>query len=82
MIVTQECGSGHESAGEVFEVGPGVTQWKVGDRVAIEAGIPCGQCELCRESISSNPSSFVPLLHPSPPPAFPRMPSIIKTNRR
>lgn len=50
MIVTDECGSGHESAGEVVEVGEGVTQWKVGDRVAIEAGVPCSKpsCEYCR----------------------------------
>lgn len=25
-----KCGSGHESAGEVVEVGEGVTQWKAG----------------------------------------------------
>lgn len=31
MIVTDECGSGHESAGEVFQVGEGVEQWKVGE---------------------------------------------------
>ncbi|WVO23661.1 chlorophyll synthesis pathway protein BchC [Cryptococcus decagattii] len=43
MIVTDTCGAGHESAGEVVEVGPGVKQWKVGDRVAIECGVPCGQ---------------------------------------
>jgi len=50
MIVTDECGSGHESAGEVIEVGPGVTQWKAGDRVAIEAGVPCSKpsCDYCR----------------------------------
>ncbi|KAJ3506537.1 hypothetical protein NLJ89_g6814 [Agrocybe chaxingu] len=44
------CGSGHESAGEVIEVGEGVTQWKIGDRVAIEAGVPCSQpaCDACR----------------------------------
>eukprot|EP01117_Protostelium_nocturnum_P006119 TRINITY_DN2205_c0_g1_i1.p1 TRINITY_DN2205_c0_g1~~TRINITY_DN2205_c0_g1_i1.p1 ORF type:complete len:387 (-),score=124.73 TRINITY_DN2205_c0_g1_i1:96-1256(-) len=50
MIVTDECGSGHESSGTVLEVGPGVTQWKVGDRVAIEAGIPCSKplCDFCR----------------------------------
>lgn len=50
MVVTDECGSGHESAGEIVEVGEGVTQWKVGDRVAIEAGIPCSQpaCDSCR----------------------------------
>jgi len=50
MVVTDECGSGHESAGEVVEVGEGVTQWKAGDRVAIEAGVPCSQpaCDACR----------------------------------
>ncbi|ORY35923.1 putative L-arabinitol 4-dehydrogenase [Naematelia encephala] len=50
MIVTDECGAGHESAGEIIELGEGVTQFKVGDRVAIEAGVPCGQadCDPCR----------------------------------
>ncbi|KIY49955.1 GroES-like protein [Fistulina hepatica ATCC 64428] len=50
MVVRDECGSGHESAGEVIELGEGVTQWKVGDRVAIEAGVPCFKpsCDLCR----------------------------------
>ncbi|GAA5820473.1 hypothetical protein JCM11251_005639 [Rhodosporidiobolus azoricus] len=48
MVVRDTCGAGHESAGEVHEVGPGVTHLKKGDRVAIEAGVPCGQCEFCR----------------------------------
>lgn len=50
MIVTDECGAGHESAGEVVELGPGVTHLKVGDRVAIEAGVPCSlpDCDPCR----------------------------------
>ncbi|KAK2463519.1 hypothetical protein APHAL10511_004270 [Amanita phalloides] len=50
MVVTDECGSGHESAGEIVEVGADVNGWKIGDRVAIEAGVPCSQpaCDLCR----------------------------------
>ena len=31
---------GHEAAGTVLEVGPGVTDFKPGDRVALEPGIP------------------------------------------
>lgn len=38
---------GHESAGEIVAVGPGVTTRKVGDRVAVEPGVACGDCELC-----------------------------------
>ncbi|KAF9520538.1 hypothetical protein BS47DRAFT_1370372 [Hydnum rufescens UP504] len=40
MVVRDENGLGHESAGEVIEVGEGVTEWVKGDRVAIEAGFP------------------------------------------
>lgn len=38
---------GHEPAGEVVEVGPGVTSMKVGDRVSIEPSLTCGHCEFC-----------------------------------
>jgi L-iditol 2-dehydrogenase len=39
---------GHESSGKVVEVGEGVTHLKVGDRVAIEPGVPCRFCDWCR----------------------------------
>jgi L-iditol 2-dehydrogenase len=40
---------GHESAGTVRAVGSSVTNLKVGDKVALEVGIPCGECRLCQE---------------------------------
>ena len=50
MIVRDTTGAGHESAGEIIAVGEGVKHLKVGDRVAIEAGVPCSQadCDACR----------------------------------
>ncbi len=40
---------GHECAGVVAEVGDGVSSVSPGDRVAVEPGIPCGECRPCRE---------------------------------
>jgi len=39
---------GHEAAGEVVALGKGVTGFAVGDRVAIEAGVNCGECRYCK----------------------------------
>ncbi|MHB9092482.1 MAG: NAD(P)-dependent alcohol dehydrogenase, partial [Chloroflexota bacterium] len=39
---------GHEAAGEVVEVGSAVTALKVGDRVAIEPGVPDRTCVYCK----------------------------------
>lgn len=39
---------GHEPAGEVVAVGPGVTSVTVGDRVAAYLAIGCGHCEWCQ----------------------------------
>lgn len=40
---------GHESSGVVVGIGPQVDGFAVGDRVALEVGIPCGQCGICRK---------------------------------
>ena len=39
---------GHEAGGTVVEVGAGVKDLKVGDRVALEPGKTCGKCEFCK----------------------------------
>ena len=40
---------GHESSGTVVAIGPQVSGFSIGDRVALEVGIPCGQCVICRK---------------------------------
>ncbi|OTB19884.1 hypothetical protein K445DRAFT_72560 [Daldinia sp. EC12] len=40
---------GHESSGTVVAIGPQVNGFRVGDRVALEVGVPCGQCGICRK---------------------------------
>jgi L-idonate 5-dehydrogenase len=38
---------GHETAGEVLAVGPGVAGLAPGDRVAVNPSLPCGACRWC-----------------------------------
>lgn len=45
----QKIGLGHECAGTVVGVGSKVKKIKVGDRVNIEPGVPCGKCKFCLE---------------------------------
>ena len=39
---------GHEAAGTVAGLGPGVTGWQVGDRVLAPSVWACGRCRFCR----------------------------------
>lgn len=39
---------GHECAGIVVKAGKGVKNLREGDRVALEPGVTCGQCEFCK----------------------------------
>ncbi|HSS75571.1 MAG TPA: zinc-binding dehydrogenase [Thermoanaerobaculia bacterium] len=52
---------GHEAAGEVIAVGPGVTRWSVGDRAATLQRLSCGDCVHChaeRNSLCKNDTRF------------------------
>jgi alcohol dehydrogenase len=40
---------GAEAAGEIAQVGAGVTQFKPGDKVVMYGAMTCGQCAACRE---------------------------------
>lgn len=44
---------GHEFAGEIVAVGPGVKRFRVGERVCCDIDFPCGACGPCREGRSN-----------------------------
>jgi len=48
FIVRSPMVLGHESGGVVVEIGAEVSNVRVGDRVAIEPGLPCRRCDYCR----------------------------------
>ena len=52
---------GHEPGGEVAEVGPGVSNFKPGDRVALDPFGNCGRCGPCRAgrfNLCSSPTTL------------------------
>lgn len=56
---------GHETMGEVVEVGPLVKKLKVGDRIVVPFDIGCGKCHHCKEEEfsacdNSNPNAIIP----------------------
>ncbi|XP_014599501.1 PREDICTED: sorbitol dehydrogenase-like isoform X1 [Polistes canadensis] len=48
FILTKPMIIGHESSGIVAKLGKNVKNLKVGDRVAIEPGVPCRECTFCK----------------------------------
>ncbi|MBV9788055.1 MAG: glutathione-dependent formaldehyde dehydrogenase [Chloroflexi bacterium] len=66
FIPTMERGDilGHEFMGEVMEVGRGVSNLKVGDRVVVPFPIACGTCNACKAEAysvceNSNPNAWM-----------------------
>ena len=66
FIPTMEKGDivGHEFMGEVVEVGPGVKNLSVGDRIVVPFPIACGCCHFCDETLfslceNSNPNAVM-----------------------
>ena len=44
---------GGEIAGKIVETGADVPNWKIGDRVAIQSNLFCGECEFCQRGEDS-----------------------------
>jgi L-iditol 2-dehydrogenase len=49
---------GHEYMGTVAALGPGVDEYKVGDRVAVEIHSGCGQCKRCRSGMYTSCTNY------------------------
>ena len=45
---------GHEISGEIVKVGKSVSKFHPGERVAVGADIPCGECIFCKAGIGNN----------------------------
>jgi NADPH:quinone reductase-like Zn-dependent oxidoreductase len=44
---------GGEVSGRIVELGTGVSEWSVGDEVAVQSNLFCGECEYCRRGEES-----------------------------
>ena len=70
VVVTPPHILGHETAGEVVGITDNVAGFQVGDKVAVEPGIPCGQCPLCRTGRYNLCPDVKFLGHPPTPGAY------------
>lgn len=49
---------GHEGVGVVSQIGQGVTDLKIGDRVVIAPRLTCGQCYYCRRGLDNQCTNY------------------------
>ncbi len=49
IIMREPMSLGHESAGVVVAIGSGVSNFQIGNKVALEVGLPCAACDRCSE---------------------------------
>ncbi len=57
---------GHEIAGVVVEVGPGVADFQEGDRLTIAPSIPCGNCHFCKRGFYNICNNLIGIGHNYP----------------
>jgi (R,R)-butanediol dehydrogenase/meso-butanediol dehydrogenase/diacetyl reductase len=50
---------GHEFSGEIAELGPGASGWRVGDQVVVEPTLYCGACFYCRQGYHNRCVDFM-----------------------
>jgi L-iditol 2-dehydrogenase len=49
LVIREPLILGHEASGEIADLGNAVSNLATGDRVAVEPGVPCRKCRVCRE---------------------------------
>ncbi|GAA0322607.1 alcohol dehydrogenase catalytic domain-containing protein [Sphingomonas oligophenolica] len=54
----QDFTPGHEYMGTVVAAGPGVDEYTIGDRVAVEIHAGCGQCRRCRSGMYTSCTNY------------------------
>lgn len=50
-VVKEPLVMGHESSGEIVAIGSAVQSLKPGDRVAVEPGVTCRTCNMCKSGL-------------------------------
>src|SRR6201991_1205321 len=49
---------GHEYMGTVVALGPGVDEYKIGERISVEIHAGCGQCKRCRQGMYTSSLNY------------------------